>query len=233
MTGLLHRLSERAVHGTRPRVRPLAPTQWLIAPQPLVPAAEFTPQTSAVPGDSGISATTTAQPDQQALAAPAQHRPDRPPSRTIPDPAPPRDGANAASAANAAPEPMPAFTFEVLVPDTVAPPAPTPSPDLAPAPAPIVRTPAASPYEPTPAWSLPAPLLAVPAVASPMAVEYRGMPPAARTVPPGEPTTEVHVRISRVELTALVEPAAPQPKSRPEPAARSLEEYLDQRKARL
>jgi hypothetical protein len=89
-------------------------------------------------------------------------------------------------------------------------------------------------YARNPPTGLPAPLLAPLPDVQPAFAQASSAPiVAVGRSADSETATEVHVHIGRVELTAVTESQAPQRKPRPRPAARSLDDYLQQRKERL
>jgi hypothetical protein len=237
MSGLLHRLTERTLNVSESRVRPLAPNPWLTAPESPPAAGESVPRIPTLGVLSGLPGQSRAEP-------PAVQEP---PRTGIPDD--PADAvARSPDVAEPSAQPRAGETFhreqvetpgalalsvESLSSPSVAPPTgPLLSSDIrpdtdAPRPSTLVATPRSGREDrPRP----PARLLAE-LPDTPMASVDRNRPYEATET--SQPATEVHVRIARVELTAVMEPPAPQGKSRPAPAGPSLDEYLQQRKERL
>lgn len=240
MSGLLHRLSDLAINGTVSRVRPLPPNPWLPTPEPAVPLGERGSRTSFLTGSSDTPAPPSArasrhQDDATAPDTAARRSPFALPGSGAARPMTPRDDVGPAAVGESVPtRPAPVVAFQPLPPDATAPTETTSASEASPAGvAPDDRATAdSSTPQSAHARIMPAPLIPVPAAASTVHVEYRDGGPGLRAAQPSEPVTEVHVRIARVELTAVVEPPAPQPKSRTAPPGRSLDEYLQQRNER-
>jgi len=227
MSGLLHRLAERTLRGTAPRVRSIAPVPWLATPE-IVEAAEPV----ALGPASAAPQPPTAKPfAPEALGAALNHIPDA----ASPKPAEvPTATAAATEHDEAEATGQPVLGVEPRRPSAKTadiPAAQHNSSVLAGSPQALSAT-VAPLSNPVNTRNLPGPLLASPSDVHADPVGARTGLPVAVAAVDSEPATEVHVHIGRVELTAIAESPPPQRKTRSASTGRSLDEYLQQRKDR-
>jgi hypothetical protein len=227
MSGLLHRLAERALSGTAPRVRSVAPVPWLAMPE-IVEAAE----PAALAPASAVPQPPTAKPFAPEAPGAAL---DHPLDAASPKPAVVPAATAAATEHEEAEAPAPpALGVEPRQPSATTADTPAVQHNLS--------APTASPQTLTAtvaalsnsvrARNLPGPLLAPPTDVHADPVGARTGLHVAVAAVDSEPATEVHVHIGRVELTAIAESPPPQRKTQSASTGRSLDAYLQQRKDR-